>query len=175
MNETVSTKICGHFAQILEYPTPSLQELTKECISLLDALHTEAADLLKRFNSYLDQTHLGQRKEIYTDAFEFQAPCFPNVEYHLIGENHRRALFMAGLREHYGIYDFSEGTELPDRLSVMLRSLAKEGEAERMEIIDWCIVPALKKMVDQMDGRTNPFGGCFRPFCSHSKMDGERR
>jgi hypothetical protein len=66
MNETVCTKICGHFAQIQEYPPPSLQELTKECI-------------------------------------------------------------------------------------------------------------VLEKIVGQMDGRINPYGGCFRSCCSHSKMDGEMR
>jgi len=162
MNETISKSLCGYFAQLLEYPVPSLEELTKKCIFLLDPLHKEAADLLKGFNFFLEQTPLARREAIYTDAFEFHSPSFPYVGYHLFGENDRRALFMTGLKEHYGFYGFSEGTELPDRLSIVLRFLASERDAEQMEIIDWRVVPALEKMVAELNGKSNPYKGVLQ-------------
>ncbi len=162
MNEIVSKTLCGHFAQLLEYPTSSLQEQTRECVSLLGPLHREAADLLKEFDSFLEQTPLARREEIYTDAFEFHAPSFPYVGYHLFRGNDRRALFMAGLTEHYRLYGFSEGPELPDRLSVMLRFLALEAEAEQGEIIDWCVVPALEKMITELGNTSNPYRGVLQ-------------
>jgi nitrate reductase assembly molybdenum cofactor insertion protein NarJ len=64
---------------------------------------------------------------------------------------------MAGLKEHYGTYGFSEGAELPDRLSVMLRFLTLEEDAEQAEIIDWCLVPALEKMVAELKDGSNPY------------------
>ncbi len=162
MNEIVSKGLCGRFAQLLEYPTSSLQEPTKECILLLGSLNREAVDLLRRFSSFLEQTPPDQREEIYTDAFEFHSPSFPYVGYHLFRENERRALFMAGLKEHYGIHGFSEGPELPDRLSVMLRFLAQDEDAEEREIIDWCVVPALEKMVADLGERSNPYMGVLQ-------------
>ncbi|RPJ09025.1 MAG: hypothetical protein EHM36_04760 [Deltaproteobacteria bacterium] len=162
MGTTYPLKLLEHFAWILDYPTPSLQEWTKNCISLLEPLHSEAANLLKGFSAFLDQTPEGGREEIYVGTFDLQAVCFPYVGHHLFREDHQRALFMAGLKEDYGVYHFSEGGELPDRLSVMLRFLATGEDAEQMEIVDWCILPALKKMLAQFADRSNPYRGVLQ-------------
>ncbi len=136
------------FAEILEYPTPSLCECFDDCISFLLARDQEAAQLLKNFESFLARTPLTQVQESYTRTFDLKPLCYPYVGHHLFGEDYRRGLFMAGLKRIYLFYDFSSGKELPDHLAVMLRFLAESsGDREDNELIRECMIPALEKML----------------------------
>ena len=77
--------------------------------------------------------------------------------YHLFGDRNHRGIFLAGLKEHYQVFRFSAGNELPDHLGVMLRFLAnEEDEEEREELIFLCIIPALKKMLEGFRS-SNPY------------------
>jgi len=152
-------KLCQQFSAILDYPTPLLPGQVKECISLLAPSGNEGVTLLKRFDSFLGQTPMSRVEEIYRSTFDLQAICCPYVGYYLFGEDHRRGLFMAGLQEHYQAYNFSAGNEWPDHLVVMLRFLSAEVDGEEAELIDECILPALKKMIKRFEGTANPYRG----------------
>jgi len=146
------------FAQILEYPKPGLSERIKECLSLLTSPNNEAKILLTKFQNFVDRTPLGCLEEIYTFTFDLQPVCCLYVGYHLFGEDQRRAILMARLKEHYSVHGFSLFNELPDHVGVILRFLAIENDEEREELIALCIIPALKKMVKRFEGTTNPYG-----------------
>ncbi len=145
------------FSTILDYPDSQLSERVDEAIALLSSLHGKASTLLAEFQTFLAKTPIGTMEEIYSRTFDLQAVCFPYVGYHLFGEDHRRGLFMAGLKGDYKANQFSCGNELPDHLGVMLRFLANESHEGRDEMIDLCVIPALKKMVARLDGASNPY------------------
>ncbi len=150
-------KLYELFSAILDYPDLKLSERVDETIALLSSFHGKAATLLREFQTFLAKTPMGTVEEIYSKTFDLQAVCYPYVGYHLFGEDHRRALFMAGLKGDYKANQFSCGNELPDHLGVMLRFLGKENQDGRDEMIDLCIIPALKKMVAGLAGTSNPY------------------
>lgn len=151
------------FAELAEYPTLHLADRVNECISLLTVLHLEAADPLKEFRTFLNQASLGQLEEIYTSTFDLNVIFYPYVGCHLFGDGSQRGMFLAGLREHYQGSHFSPGNELPDHLSVMLRFLAhNEDEEEREELIFLFIIPALRKMLEGLEGSGNPYMGMLQ-------------
>jgi nitrate reductase delta subunit len=102
-------------------------------------------------------------EELYTSTFDLNAICYPYVGYHLFGDGNHRGMFLAGLKEHYQVSHFSAGNELPDHLGVMLRFLANDGdEGEREELIFLCIIPALKKMLEGFEDKSNPYQGVLQ-------------
>ncbi len=144
-------------ADVLDYPGPNLSQKIEQCIAF-SSFHEEATRLLKEFRAFRGRNSADTMEEVYTRTFDFGTACYPYVGYHLFGEGNRRGMFLAGLMEHYEIYGFSSGKELPDHLSAMLRFLARdEDKEERDELLSLCILPALRKMVQGFGGETNPY------------------
>jgi nitrate reductase delta subunit len=145
-------------ADVMGYPGPDLSRRIDECVSLSYPLHEGVAAILKEFREFLGKTPPGTMGEIYAKTFDLAAGCYPYVGYHLFGDGNHRGMFLAGLKEHYQIYGFSAGNELPDHLSVMLRFLARdEDQEERDEIVSLFILPALKKMMKGFRDDSNPY------------------
>jgi nitrate reductase delta subunit len=146
------------FGELVGYPTPILSNRVDECISRLTPLQSEAAELMKKFKTFLNRTPLGQVEEIYMRTFDLQGICYPYVGYHLFGDGSHRGMFLSGLKEHYGLFHFSTGNELPDHLGVMLQFLAiNENKEEREEFIFLCVVPALKRMLEGFEANGHPY------------------
>ncbi len=160
---TADPRIYLLFAEILEYPTHSLYECFEECISVLSSLKSEAAKIMKDFQSHLARMSLAQMQEMYTRTFDLQPACYPYLGHHLFGEDYRRGSFMAGLMRHYRSYDFSPGRELPDHIAVILRFLAQySGSKENEEIVPECLIPAVEKMLSGLKDKGNPYNGVLQ-------------
>jgi nitrate reductase molybdenum cofactor assembly chaperone len=145
-------------AEVIDYPGPDLPQRVDECIALSSSLHEEATRLLEEFRAFLGKFPLERLEELYTRTFDLEAACYPYVGYHLFGDGNHRGVFLAGLKEHYQIYDFSAGNELPDHLAVMLRFLARDDDSEeRDELLSLCILPALRKMLQGYWDEGNPY------------------
>jgi len=146
------------FAHILEPPMPSLYDQVNQCISTLGPSRCEAAGLMNRFKTFVDQTPFSRVGEIYRETFSLQGACYLYVGYHLFGDGSHRRLFLAGLEEQYQIYDFSTAQEMPDHLGIMLQFLAQDrDEEERDELISLCMIPALKRMLEGLEDRPTPY------------------
>jgi len=145
------------FGEILGYPTPSLHNQVDECLSLLTYLDMDAVGLINEFRAFLEITTLEQMEEIYTRTFDLQAICHPYVGYHLFGNGSQRGMFMAGLIEQYNVCRFSVGNELPDHIGIMLHFASTCTNAERKELVNECVAPAVKKMVSGFEDDKNPY------------------
>ncbi len=155
-------KLSKLFGEILDYPTAALRRQIEECISLLLSLHRGAADKLSELRTFVGVHPLEEVEEIYTRTFDLQAACYPYVGYHLFGNSNQRALFMAGLMNHYRACRFSAGNELPDHLRVMLRFASVLKRDEREELIRDCVAPAVGKMLAAFQGVPNPYRGVLQ-------------
>lgn len=146
------------FADILDYPTPALADRVEELLPLIAGAHGKATQLLQQFRGFVEETSPEKLEEIYTGTFDLQPLCSPYIGYQLFGEEYRRGMFMARLREHYRSSGFAAGDDLPDHLCVILRFLASRepGEVER-ELITDCMIPALGKMLEGITESTNPY------------------
>ncbi|MFO0753871.1 MAG: nitrate reductase molybdenum cofactor assembly chaperone [Thermodesulfovibrionales bacterium] len=159
MGERIPEGLYELFAGALEYPAPSLAQRIERGVPSLALCHPEAAELLGAFGAYLEQAPEGEAEERYTAAFDLHPSCPPYVGYHLFGDAHPRGIFMARLRECYRSCGLPEGGELPDHLSTMLRFLARRrGDALAAELAEECIIPAVEKMAQTVEGSPNPYG-----------------
>jgi nitrate reductase molybdenum cofactor assembly chaperone NarJ/NarW len=145
----MSVAIYALFADVLDYPSPALTEQVRHCLSELTALQPEAAEMMRQFQTEQAKMTLGELEELYTSTFELQPDCTPNLGFHLFGNDARRNMFMAQLKQRMEAHHVALGSELPDHLSLILRLLAREGsEEERSVLIEDCLVPAASRMVD---------------------------
>ncbi len=146
------------FAEILDYPSPALAERVEELLSLASVADGEAARLLGRFREFVEESSPETREELYTGTFDLQPLCYPHVGYHLFGEEYRRGMFMAKLREHYRSCGFADGEELPDHICIILRFLGRrEPRDVERELVAECLIPALEKMVASVAAAMNPY------------------
>ncbi|HUL20586.1 MAG TPA: molecular chaperone TorD family protein [Thermodesulfobacteriota bacterium] len=156
-------EIYSLFGHILEPPEPSLSDQVNECISLLAPFRREAADLMNRFKTFVEETPFSRIKQIYDETFSLEGVCYPYVGYHLLGDGSHRRLFLDGLKEQYQMCNFSAVRELPDHLGVMLQFLAKnEDEDEIDELISLCIVPSLRRMLEGFEERGTAYQSLLR-------------
>lgn len=98
-----------------------------------------------------------EREELYTATFDVTPACVPYVSIHLFGEeNFKRGEFMAALRARYTAAGLETCGELPDHLSVLLRFLAQTDETERRELVQFCLLGPLGKMIASLSDE-NPY------------------
>jgi len=123
-------------ARLLEYPTG------QDYVAFAPALGSLSQD---------------EREELYTATFDVTPACVPYVSIHLFGEeNFKRGEFMAALSARYAAAGFETRGELPDHLSVLLRFLAQTDEAERRELVQFCLLGPLGKMIAALSAE-NPY------------------
>lgn len=138
------------FADMLEYPAPSLPGTVSRCQTLLAAFDTDAADALAPFADYVARTPLPLLEEAYTGIFDLDPKCHLYIGYHLFGDSYKRSAFLIGLKERFSASGFSAGDELPDHLSAMLRFVAMTTDAiVAHELIEDALLPALERMTDR--------------------------
>lgn len=146
--ESRPRRIAGLFADILDYPEPGLAGKAAECEALLDATAPAAAALLQDFHRFAEQTPLGKLEEVYSGFFDLNPICHPYVGYQLFGENYKRSSFLLELLQRYSAEAFqTSGSEIPDRLSTVLRFVAHSGAgADTDDLVHEGLLPALERM-----------------------------
>jgi nitrate reductase molybdenum cofactor assembly chaperone NarJ/NarW len=141
-------EVLGLFADILDYPAPGLARKAAECAALIGAAQPEAGALLESFRRFAEETSLGKLQEVYSGFFDLNSICHPYVGYQLFGENYKRSIFLIGLKKAYRTQGFeADASDLPDRLSVVLRFVARSKDGEEIdELLNRGLLPALARM-----------------------------
>jgi nitrate reductase molybdenum cofactor assembly chaperone NarJ/NarW len=139
-------------ARTVEYPTVDLCQQTRECVTGLRAQRPRATRAMKHFASFVSATPPAELEELFTATFDLRPVCFPYLGYQLFGETYKRGEFLAALSARYRACGFSAGAELPDHLGAVLRYLAV---AHDEELVAEGVIPAVRKMIDQLEG--NPY------------------
>ena len=141
-------QLLGLFADILDYPAPGLAEKAGECAALIGAAQPEAVALLKNFGRFAEETPLGKLQEVYSGFFDLNSICHPYMGYQLFGENYKRSILLIELKKAYRAAGFeADASELPDRLSIVLRYVAHSKVSEETdELLNRGVLPALARM-----------------------------
>ncbi|MBI4546154.1 MAG: molecular chaperone TorD family protein [Gemmatimonadetes bacterium] len=139
-------------AELLEYPTPNVASAAAGAARMLAPACPEAAARVNHFAAWAEQTPPAELEEVYAAAFELNPMYCLYVGHHLFGESYQRSRFLVELRARYRETGISEGTELPDHLSLLLRYLAHERGPEADELIREALVPALAVMARERAG-----------------------
>ena len=163
-------------ASLVSYPNAELFPALDACIQELASEVPDAAALLEHFRDAAKELGQDALEETYIQIFEMQAETALYIGHQLFGEDWRRGTFMACLKDKYQELAFSSGAELPDHLSVILRFLAVEQPGpEKEELIGDCIVPALHKVLQAIEGKKTPYGNVLRALLLYlgPRRDGE--
>lgn len=144
------------FAGVLDYPAAEVFSEAQELSRQTSASDSEVAGLARRFETALSGMRLEELQEIYTSAFDMHPDCVPNLGCHLFGEDVRRNIFMAQLRERMDRARVPTGVELPDHLSLVLRLLdSLESQDDTSALIEDCLIPGVAHILSalsQMNG-----------------------
>ncbi len=149
--------------------TPARADLATALTALADLLDYPGADFsmrltraaalapLAHFIAGISALSPDQREELYTATFEVTPACVAYVSIHLFGEeNFQRGEFMAGLNARYAQARFHCQGELPDHLAVLLRYAAQTDEAERRDLVEFCLLGPTGKMMTAL-AEENPY------------------
>ncbi len=144
-------------AQLLDYPTADYKQRITQVKVLLLVNQEQAAQVLERYRKSIEAISMEGLEELFTGTFDMMSVCIPYVSIHLFGEeNFKRGEFMARLNNRYEETGFKHGDELPDHLSVMLRYLAQAEDGEAAELVKFCILAPLEKMISKLHVK-NPY------------------
>jgi len=138
--------------RLLSYPGADFEQVLAQALATVDSLP------LLAFHSAIHALTQDEREELYTATLDVTPRCVPYVSIHLFGEeNFKRGEFMAALHSQYERQDFDTGGELPDHLAILLRYASVLAEPERRELVEFCLLGPLRKMVESLAGG-HPYG-----------------
>jgi nitrate reductase delta subunit len=145
-------------ADLHDYPVADWQLRCDECNALLNAENQSFVSHFALFASETERLSLSDLQELYTRTFDLSPVCALEIGYHLFGENYKRGVFLANLRETEAPFDLGQEHQLPDYLPVLLRLLTKLDEEElRSALIVDCMIPATEKMLKTLSEGENPY------------------
>ncbi|OJV02526.1 nitrate reductase molybdenum cofactor assembly chaperone [Nitrobacter sp. 62-23] len=160
------SKVLDLFADILDYPAPGLEGKASECAALVRGVQPQAAALLESFRSFAEETGVGKLQEVYSGFFDLNSICHPYVGYQLFGENYKRSIFLVELKKSYRASGFeSDASEIPDRLSIVLRYAAQNDGEDVDALLNKGLLPALERMTTKPETDGHQHG--------HADIDGD--
>jgi nitrate reductase molybdenum cofactor assembly chaperone NarJ/NarW len=145
-------------ADLLDYPDADWKWRCEECRAVLNVASQSFASHFALFSTATESRSLTDLQEVYTRTFDLSPVCALEVGYHLFGENYKRGVFLANLRETEAPFDLGQAQQLPDYLPVLLRLLTRLADEElRGALIVDCLIPALGKMLKTLSEGDNPY------------------
>ena len=150
--------IYENLADLLDYPDGDWQSRCDECQDSLNAAGESSGRQFCLFAGETGRLSLSDLQELYTRTFDLSPVCALDIGYHLFGENYKRGVFLANLRETESPFDLGQQHQLPDYLPVLLRLLTELDDDElRDALIGECMIPALAKMLQALVQGGNPY------------------
>lgn len=145
-------EIYRQFSAPFRYPGLGLIEELSNFKAQLELSHPRALPELEKYVNHmlvLDQT---QREEIFLKTFEIQAICHLEIGYVLFGEDYKRGLFLASMKDEHRRRGHDCGLELPDHLSNVLDLLSCLDDEELVkDIAELALIPAVRSMLSAFD------------------------
>lgn len=153
------------FAEILDYPRQPILNAVDACAAELAPEYPEALSEIAAFQSLAAARTPGELQELYINAFDLRPDCTANLGYHLFGDDGRRGLFLAELKGRMEANRIALGSELPDHMSLVLRYI-HQVESERGAVIEDCLLPAVSRMAEVLNGTDNLYKYVLRALLS---------
>lgn len=150
-------QVLGSIGRLLSYPGEQTVEAAELLYVALQDDLPEAAQGASAFGAFLEQHELWEAEETYTRTFDVNPACALEVGWHLFGEEYARGMFLVRMRENLRKYNLPENAELPDHLTHVLEILAAMPEDEASRFARACVLPAVEKMSEALDGKETPY------------------
>jgi nitrate reductase delta subunit len=149
--------IYDRLASLLSYPNEDYRQRLARCAEALLGVEPGASLLVTGFLRQIEAFSTEQLQELYTQTFDLNPVCSPEVGWHLFGEQYERGEFLVKMRQQLRRFALPESAELPDHLSHVLAVLGRMEQREADEFAVACVYPALDKMRAAWSGKNNPY------------------
>lgn len=138
-------------ADLLEYPGVDWSRR-------LELIASSGDQALAGFYLQTKSQPLALLQETYTLTFDLNPVATLEIGYHLFGENYKRGIFLANLRETEAKFALDDERQLPDYLPLLLRLLTRLDDRQlRDDLIVECLLPAIAKMKTALKSKENLF------------------
>jgi nitrate reductase delta subunit len=141
-------------AGLLTYPGADYRQRLESGVRLADS---ECGSLLEKFSRSIEGLEVWELEELFTRTFDMNPVCSLELGWHLFGENYERGLLLVRVREELRQFGIHESSELPDHLTHVLELLGRMNHDRGADFAGACVLPALKKMLEALRGKGNPF------------------
>ncbi len=155
----------SRLAELLEYPAGTTLRCRVDRVrrtkvhptSELQRCDETVARSLDRFSQAIQHLTDEDIDELYTRTFDLNPRCALEIGWHLFGEDYHRGALLVRLRRELARHGIAETAELPDHLTHVLMLLDRMAEDEAAEFAGACVVPAVDRMLQGLEGRDNPY------------------
>lgn len=145
-------------AGLLEYPSERWPSLRVDAEAHFSNRATAATENVLAFCRMASEIPLYLLQERYTMTFDLNPVCALEIGHYLFGEDYKRGLFLANLRETEAPYELGQAHQLPDFLPVLLRLLPALDDRElKSSLILECMLPAAGQMVRVLENTEIPY------------------
>ena len=140
------------FAPLLLYPGPGTDATLAACTERLRARDAALAAEFAPFARAFAALDRRQREELFLKTFEVQALCHLELGYVLFGEDYKRGLFLANMKEEQERAGLDGGIELADHLANVLCLLPRLDDEDLVrDLAEQALIPALRTMLEGFD------------------------
>lgn len=143
-------------ADLLRYPGEDYLPHLGDCARVLGPVQPDAARLLDDLAARLEGLPVEQVQELFIQTFDLSPVCSLELGWHLFGENYERGALLVKMRQELRRYALPESEELPDHLTHALALLSRMEPERAEEFAGACVLPALTKMLEALEGKENP-------------------
>lgn len=166
------THLYERLADLLEYPGDDWGVLVEMCKRQVSAERPDVASDFLEFCQQVETLSVAELQELYTRTFDLNPVCALEIGYHVFGENYKRGVLLARLRQTELPYDLGQDRQLPDYLPVLLRLLVRLDDMElRSALISELMIPAVEKMIEALSQNENPYAGLVRMIRRALELD----
>lgn len=142
-----SFEILKAFAPLLRYPGEDYASRVEQALAQC-ASEKETRTLLAALSEFVKSRSSWQLEEEFTRTFDINPSVTMDVGFHLFGLAYKRGEFLVKMQGALRDAGLSAGTELADHLPTLLELTAALPAEEGVQLVEECIAPALKKMLE---------------------------
>lgn len=142
-----SFEILKAFAPLLRYPSDDYVARVEQALALC-ALENETRGSLTALRDFVKGRTGWELEEDFTRTFDINPSVTMDVGFHLFGLAYKRGEFLVKMQGALREAGMSAGTELADHLPTLLELAAALPADEGLQLVEECIAPALKKMLE---------------------------
>lgn len=143
-------KRLDRIAPLFAYPDSGYAARAAESARLLDL------EPIRDFAEAITDTSTAELQERFTEVFDLDPDCAPDLGWHLFGERYERGEWLADLRADQRRLGIEASAELPDHLTNILRTLARD-EPSRADALARTIAPAIAQLHAALVKRDSPY------------------
>jgi nitrate reductase assembly molybdenum cofactor insertion protein NarJ len=136
-------------ADVFTYPDANYAERMERVREHLERRDPEAMEEMQPFFELLGTMNAEEVERSFQLSFDIQAVTTLDISYVLFGDDYKRGQMLSYLQRDQKALGIDPGSELPDHLSNLLRTLANyQDEVLREDLIRKAVIPALDSIIN---------------------------